>query len=98
MAMQPISQLLPLQTRWHPGQLAPAAIRRGRHRQHRHLQVVAGQQRRIGIDITAEQLRSRLQLAQPLLQSLAETAADAGEQQQGSHQSGTGSQPQGVKG
>ena len=97
-ALQPIQQSLTREPRGNPGKLRPI------EREHRHLKVVARLQLLGGagrIDIDHGQLDrepQEIELAQAGFQAFAEAATGTAEEGELLHQSGTGSQPQGVKG
>lgn len=98
--MQPTLQELTLEAGGHPRQLTGVTVVRAMQ-QHRHLKPVAGPQGGVLIHIHHLQLRRRVESSQLLLQPLAEAAAGSTQQTQRqgpAHASGTGSQPQGLKG
>ena len=97
-ALQPIQQSLTREPRGNPGKLRPI------EREHRHLKVVARLQLLGGagrIDIDHGQLDrepQEIEVAQAGFQAFAEAATGTAVEGELLHQSGTGSQPQGVKG
>ena len=95
---QPGQQLGSRQPGGRPRQLPQRAVPTGRHRQHGDGQPVTRLQGLIRVHIDQLQGLGGIQGPELLLQPLTEAAALAREQQQLEHQSGTGSQPQGVKG